>query len=48
MDLTSCMISSYEGKRRLGRSKGRWAIDKICKVQVICRVLYSCDSGSDL
>jgi hypothetical protein len=43
-----CMISSYEGKRRLGRSKGRWTIDKICKVQGASHGLYSCDSGSDL
>jgi len=42
------MVSSYEGKRRLGRSKGRWGIDKICKVQGVSRGLYSRDSGSDL
>jgi hypothetical protein len=44
----SRMINSYEGKRRLGRSKGRWASDRICKIQAASRGLCSCDSGSDL
>ena len=48
MDLMSRMISSYEGKRRLVRSKSRWASDSICKIQGASRGQYSCDSGSDL
>jgi hypothetical protein len=40
MDLMSRMICSFEGKRRLGRSKGRWANDRICKIQGASRGLY--------